>query len=144
MSVSFPTKPHLGHSGMNLLLRGRCFLECEILARCHSWRWRWRSPQIAHGASCTRMPHTVEKPRLETAFCTISKLLFPIYLISILPQTLPHPGLPPDSSLPQDCALLLFPPPLCTCLSLSPGSLLHPQNPPKATHLILGSYSPQL
>ena len=46
-----------------------------------------------------------------------------------------HPGLPPDSSLPQDCALLIFSPLLYQCPSLFPGPLLHPQTttPPNAS-----------
>lgn len=131
---AFPPNLGLGHRGINWLSPGRCFLECEIQARLHSWRWRWRSPQIAHGVSYTWMPRTTEKPRLEIAVCTTSKLLFPVrsYLRSAPAFA---PSRPVSRCLTaQDCALLIFPPLLCTCPSLSPGPLLHPQTHPKPLH----------
>lgn len=151
---AFPPNLGPGHSGINLLSSGRCFLECEIQARHHSWRWRWRSLQIAHGASYMWMPHFVEKLRLETALCTTSKVLFLVWpYLCLAPAFALIQAFVSRFLTAQDCALLISLRSCACALPLSPAPLLYPQNPPKAppwspgqrlqsywTNLFLGFY----
>lgn len=126
---AFPLNLSPGHCRMKLSAPGRCFLvgevsqlevEVEITLGC--------SQGIMHvDATCCGGREAGDS---RAAQLLSSRLLF--VFISVLPPPLPHPGLPPDSSLSQACALLISPSLLCMGPSLSPGPPPHSQNPSKA------------
>ena len=104
-------------------------------ARCHSWRWRWRSPQIAlrcYACGCHMLWRNQGWKQLSVPhpnFC------FLFDLISILPQ--PSPSSRPASrflTAPGLCSAHFFSPPVPVSFPLSrttAASTNH--NPPNAS-----------
>ena len=142
---------------MNLLSPGRHFLECEMQARCHSWRWRWRSPQIAlrcYACGCHMLWRNQGWKQLSVPhpnFC------FLFDLISILPQ--PSPSSRPASrflTAPGLCSAHFFSPPVPVSFPLSRTTAASTNHPPPPqclsmepcpvilALLFLGLYSPHL